>query len=78
MRSAEVLRERLSSDPVENLGFIACNYDENPTVSVRTEMFYFMRGYYNPFDFPAENFLKYDNQFHNFVYDGRGFDISRI
>lgn len=78
MRSAEVLRERLTRNPAENLGFIPFSYDENPTVSVRTEMFYFIRGVYNPFYFPAERFLEYDNQLHNFMYTGRGFDISRL
>lgn len=77
MRTAEALRSRLSRNPIENLGFIPFNYDGNPTVSVRTEMFYFIRGVYNPFFFPAERFLDFDNQLHNFIYDGRGFDISR-
>lgn len=78
MRSAEVLRDGLTRNPAEILGFIPFNYDANPTVSVRTEIFYFMKGHYNPFFFPADRFLSYDRRLHDFLYSGHGYDISRI
>lgn len=78
MRTAERVRVLLSRRPIEVLGFVPFYYNEESAISVRAEMMYFMRGAYNPFHFPADQFLQFSNRTHNYIYNGRGFGISRL
>lgn len=65
--------------PFNLMGFIPRIDHPYTTAIVWTEIYYFMKGAYNPFNRPDNEFLPYDRRFRNYVYtEELGKNISML
>lgn len=64
--------------PLDILGFIPRIDSSDTSALVWTEIYFFMKGSYNPFNRPDCEFLPYDRRNHNYFYSNPGDDDSQL